>query len=441
MLYLSHMETRGVSSAIISAVRNGVAEQLTAVVKQPFDGASIQTVEKRFIETLGKSGAAGLTELFARNDEPVKAIIHDGQKHYRKFLAMGRYLTLLGEISIKRGIYQSNRAKRSICPLEQKLRFINDYVSFAAAEYTCYSLASMTLREFIKHCEKWTLMKPSEGTVKRVLDYVGQFLEASDFFTTARSDQVVPENAVTLAISMDSTSILIKNEGWRHATAATVSTYDAQGNRLNTVYIGRMPEQGKTQAKRLLEKEVDAIMSKHQFKHIVCIADGARELWQYFQRKYPNAIHVVDFFHVCEHLSKLSQLFSQNPAEAKAWYKKYRTILKEDSNGASKLIRAARYRRSITKKNPEIEAEIKYLQHNRKRLNYFQLRQNNLPIGSGVVEAACKNLIGARMKKSGMRWTIDGGQTVLTLRSLILSNRWEEFWACFISRHFPEIQT
>lgn len=74
-------------------------------------------------------------------------------------------------------------------------------------------------------------------------------------------------------------------------------------------------------------------------------------------------------------------------------------------------------------------------------MNYFQLRQNNLPIGSGVVEAACKNLIGARMKKSGMRWTLDGGQTVLTLRSLILSNRWEGFWTYFISRHFPELQT
>jgi hypothetical protein len=246
---------------------------------------------------------------------------------------------------------------------------------------------------------------------------------------------------VTLAMSMDSTSILIKGEGWRHAVAATVSTYDVQGDRLDTVYIGRTPEKGKTQAKRLLEKEVEAIMAKQEFKHIVCIADGARELWQFFRRKYPNATHVVDFFHVCEHLSKLSQLFFQDPSDAKLWYKKYRTMLKEDPDGASKLIRAARYRRSIAKSNPEIEAEIKYLQHNRKRMNYFQLRQHNLPIGSGVVEAACKNLIGARMKKSGMRWTLDGGQTVLTLRSLILSNRWDEFWNYFISRHFPEIQT
>ena len=74
-------------------------------------------------------------------------------------------------------------------------------------------------------------------------------------------------------------------------------------------------------------------------------------------------------------------------------------------------------------------------------MNYFELRQKKLPIGSGVVEAACKNLIGARMKKSGMRWSIDGGQIVLTLRSIILSNRWEKFWAYFIKKHFSELKT
>jgi len=74
-------------------------------------------------------------------------------------------------------------------------------------------------------------------------------------------------------------------------------------------------------------------------------------------------------------------------------------------------------------------------------MNYFELQQKHLPIGSGVVEAACKNLIYARMKKSGMRWSINGGQTVLTLRSLILSNRWEQFWTFFVNRHFPEFAT
>jgi hypothetical protein len=435
------METRGVSSAIISAVRAGVAEQLVTIAQRPFNGANIQIVEREFIETIGQSGAGGLSELLARNDDSSKTIVYDGEKHYRKYLAIGRYLTLLGEISLERGIYQSNKAKRSICPLELKLRFINDYVSFAAAEYICYGLASMTLGEFVKHCKKWTLMKPSEGTIKRVLDYVGRFLEASDFLNMIRSEETVPEEAVTLAMSIDSTSVNVRREGWRHATAATVSTYDAQGNRLDTVYIGRMPETGKAKAKRMLEREVEARIAKQQFRHIVCIADGARDLWQYFRRKYPNAIHIVDFFHVCEHLSKLSELFFRDPSEAQAWYKKYRTTLKEDPKGASKLLRAARYRRSLIKENPQIDSEIKYLQHNRTRMNYFELREKKLPIGSGVVEAACKNLIGARMKKSGMRWTIDGGQTVLTLRSLILSNRWEEFWSYFLGQHFPGFQT
>ena len=435
------MKTHGVSSSILSAVRNGVANQLTGVAKWPFDGASIQLVEKQFIETFGQSASHGLTRLFSCNDETRKTIILDGQKHYRKYFATGRYLTLIGEISLKRGIYQSNIATRSICPLELKLGFINDYVSFAAAEYICYSMASMTLSEFVKHCQKWTLMKPSEGTVKRVLEYVGKFLETNNFLDAIRSEETVPAEAVTLAMSIDSTSVNIRHQGWCHATAATISTYEKKGSRLDTAYIGRMPETGKRQAKRLLEKEVSARMAKHNYKYIVCIADGARDLWRYFQRKYPNAIHVVDFFHVCEHLSKLSNLLFDDPGEAKTWYKKYRKILKEDPKGAAKTIRAARYRRSLIKEHPDIESEIKYLQHNRKRMNYAELRHKKLPIGSGVVEAACKNLIGARMKKSGMRWSIDGGQTVLTLRSIILSNRWEKFWTYFIKQHFAELKT
>ena len=145
------MKTKGVSSAILSTFRAGLIEQLDTIVSRLFNGASIQVVEKEFIETLGKSGTSGLIQLFACNDEPAKAIIYDGQKHYRKFLAMGRYLTLLGKITLQRGIYQSNKAKRSICPLELKLKFIYDYISFAADEYICYSLASMTLREFVRH--------------------------------------------------------------------------------------------------------------------------------------------------------------------------------------------------------------------------------------------------------------------------------------------------
>jgi hypothetical protein len=85
------MKIHGVSSAILAAVRDGVLAQLAAVAKRPFDGANIQTVEKNFFETLGKSGATGLIELFACNDESAQAITRDREKHYRKFLRLSSF--------------------------------------------------------------------------------------------------------------------------------------------------------------------------------------------------------------------------------------------------------------------------------------------------------------------------------------------------------------
>jgi len=116
------METRGVSSAVVSALRIDLAEHIASLSRRPFDGANIQMVEKRFVETIGQSGTSGLRVLFTTNDESSRAVVHAGRKHYRKYLAVGRYLTLLGEIHVRRGIYQSNQENRSICPLELSMR-------------------------------------------------------------------------------------------------------------------------------------------------------------------------------------------------------------------------------------------------------------------------------------------------------------------------------
>ena len=435
------MRISDVSNVIISSIKDKVVDDLSSIRRDDFHGNSVQAIEKRFFDTIGKAGSIGLTELFLQNDTKQKTIVHNGQKHYLKFRSTGKYLTLLGEITLKRGIYQSNTSPNSFCPLEAKLRFLYDYVSFAAAEYISYSLASMTPQEFVKHCEKWSLMKPSAYTVTKVINYVGNFLEKSGLYNAICAEESIPKEAITLAISMDATSVLLKKEGWKHAVAATISTYNMDGDRLHTIYIGRMPEKNKIEVKKLLEKEVESILSKQQFKRIVCIADGARENWVYFRKKYPNAIHITDFFHVAEHLSKLSELLFDNSSEGKAWYKKYKSILKNTPNGAAKTIRAVRYRRCHVKDNSVIEKELKYLQQNQRRMNYFEYKQKNFPIGSGVVEAACKNLIGSRLKKSGMSWSKEGGQNVLNLRALILSNRWERFWNYFLRVHFPANST
>jgi len=100
-------------------------------------------------------------------------------------------------------------------------------------------------------------------------------------------------------------------------------------------------------------------------------------------------------------------------------------------------------------RNSELEKALTYFRNQRWRMRYAQYRRANLPIGSGVVEAACKTLVTQRFKCSGMRWGMAGGQAILTCRSVIQSGRWERAWSLVgndfrksvqvVTAHDPEI--
>ena len=75
-----------------------------------------------------------------------------------------------------------------------------------------------------------------------------------------------------------------------------------------------------------------------------------------------------------------------------------------------------------------MEKGIDYFKKNKERMRYADFRRQGLFVGSGVLEAGCKTVIGQRLKQSGMHWTINGANSIIALRSLLLSNRWEDFW-------------
>lgn len=91
-------------------------------------------------------------------------------------------------------------------------------------------------------------------------------------------------------------------------------------------------------------------------------------------------------------------------------------------------LRKARKRKLKKAVLKEVEQTITYFENQLERMNYFRFRLMDFPIGSGVTEAACKCIVKERLCGSGMRWQIDGAQRVLSLRTLIKSGRWEEFW-------------
>jgi hypothetical protein len=72
--------------------------------------------------------------------------------------------------------------------------------------------------------------------------------------------------------------------------------------------------------------------------------------------------------------------------------------------------------------------EVGYFTKNRERMRYAKFRKQGLFVGSGVIEAGCKTVIGQRFKQSGMRWTVKGANSILALRCCFMSNQWEDFW-------------
>ena len=112
-----------------------------------------------------------------------------------------------------------------------------------------------------------------------------------------------------------------------------------------------------------------------------------------------------------------------------AQFEKLRRLLRDDPEGIDKVIRALRYLHDKHPRRKTIRTALEYFRRHRHRMGYAQAQAEGLPIGSGVVEAACKTVVTQRMKRSGMRWRHEGGQAILTFRSLCQSDRFDRAWA------------
>ncbi len=123
-------------------------------------------------------------------------------------------------------------------------------------------------------------------------------------------------------------------------------------------------------------------------------------------------------------------------------FEEYRTWLRELDDGAQKVVRSLRHIRSQTTgwRHDKIGETISYMSKRVNLMNYAELLRNNLPIGSGIVEATCKTLVTQRMKRSGMSWRPKGGQSILTLRALLQSERWSAGWSLLSRQYHREVR-
>ena len=161
---------------------------------------------------------------------------------------------------------------------------------------------------------------------------------------------------------------------------------------------------------------------------LVIIADGASWIWDRVSdlaERGQQVWHILDFWHACDHLAKIARLLHGDGTTAfKECFMRWRGMLRE-SRGAAVIEELTKLRDSGEHPalRDDLQGEIDYFTANRQRMDYRRYRELGLPIGSGTVESACKNVVAARMKQSGMMWGMPGATGMLQLRASLKSRR------------------
>jgi hypothetical protein len=157
---------------------------------------------------------------------------------------------------------------------------------------------------------------------------------------------------------------------------------------------------------------------------VVVLTDGARYNHTIIQTHFHDAVHIVDLFHAYEHLTTLAQIIWGQEAKAPkpAGLSGRGRHRPTPSPSWQQLPASAKSKKSMLK-------QLRYFENNAPQMRYAEYREKKFFVGSGVVEAGCRTVIGERLKQSGMRWSVHGANAIIALRCCILSGRFEDFWA------------
>jgi hypothetical protein len=163
---------------------------------------------------------------------------------------------------------------------------------------------------------------------------------------------------------------------------------------------------------------------------VICLLDGERALWDAQEVYFPEAVGILDLFHVLERLWAVAHCFHAEGSDQAKQFVEYR--LRDLLQGRvgyviSGLRKRLRAGKLSGQRRRAVRSAVEYLTNNREHMRYDEYLAAGYPIGSGVAEGACRHLVKDRMEQTGMRWTVEGAQAMLHVRALYLNDQWGEF--------------
>jgi hypothetical protein len=266
----------------------------------------------------------------------------------------------------------------------------------------------------------------SARQIERVSEHYGQALEEQQQqYQQAEKEPPVlklkaPQEPVYAM--MDGSMVFTREQGWKEMKVGRIFNQSActaiQPSRnaiLQSLYVCHLGDH-----KSFLDKW-ESYCEPYQNK--ICIADGAKWIWNWVEDCYPQAVQILDYFHAAEKLGNYAALQYPDKAQRDTWMEVQQQHLR--SNEAHKIIAALQSCTGSTKEADKARRELlRYYENNLSRMQYKTYLEKGYLIGSGAIEAAHRNVIQQRLKLSGQRWSIQGAQQIANLRACNKSNQW-----------------
>lgn len=420
------MQTKVNVSAKIKALEG---DELTIEVKVPLL-RSMLSGEEVIQQGLNAAGMLASRELLKRFDTDGTPIQIGSVRLTSKGRVLKEYHTPYGLVEIERHVYQTSAGGETFCPLDKDAKVIGSATP---------KLAKMVSHKYSRNSVD-EVKTDLEGNHGRSLsrEYIQSIAEMIGTVAIAKEESwdysmpLLDTPVSTISIGMDGTTMLMREDGYRQAMVGTIAFYNKKGERQQSIYIGATPEYGKEKFLKRMEMEIEKIKNRYPKAKYVGIADGAKDNWVFLEKW--TSIQITDFYHATEYVTGVSESIFTNKQEKERqeWlYNHCHNLKHEEDAAVMQLLEFEKIKeeKKISKeKMKKVDAAISYFTNQGSRMGYAKFRSHNLPIGSGITEAACKTIIKQRFCRSGMKWKDKGAAIVLSLRCLDKSNRWDQFW-------------
>ena len=415
----------------------------------------LEAVEMGFRATLHQAGAAALSQLL-QFPEPVveqRAITCPcgHQAHYRE-LRSRRLLTVLGEVELLRPWYLCPHCHNGQFPVDRQLDIEDRDGSPGVRRMQALVGQDSPFEHGREQMKILAGLEVTAKSVERTAEAIGADIGESEQEEIGKIVQldlpiIVGQPIPILYVQMDGTGVPVvkkETEGRKGKTDGqpahtreaklgcvfTQTAWDKEGYAIrdpdSTTYTGAI-ETAEEFGKRIYREAWNRGWNRAKKK--VIMGDGAEWIWNLADLHFPGAVQIVDLYHARQHLWELVRtLYPNDPVNQQAWMKVHQKRLL-DKGKIEKLVLSLL---SIESTNAEVRKKIRteadYFERNTERMRYPKFRRQHLFVGSGVIEAGCKTVIGSRLKQSGMFWTVRGANSIIALRCCHLNGRFEDYW-------------